>query len=205
VNDDQATLAAALLAAQKEMPSLQRDSINPHFKNKYVSLDSLMWKILPVLNEQGLVLLQHPTTLEGRPALRTRLLHESGESEEDTMLLVLDKDNPQGQGSAITYARRYAVMAMLGLVADQDDDGAAASKLSKPKPAEALAGFHAHEKIDGLLAQLKAADPSKNWKQVAEKACQRDYGHAMNALTDPEAEDLAGKLQGLLDKQEKAA
>ena len=121
-------LAAALLAVQKSAPVLRKDSKNPHFKNTYIGLDSLMETILPLLNDNGLVLLQFPTIHGGAPALRTRILHaKTGTEIEDTMLLVLDRDNPQGQGSAITYARRYALMSILGLVADEDDDGAAAS------------------------------------------------------------------------------
>jgi hypothetical protein len=127
VSENSKNLASALLAVQRDAPSLQRDGINPHFKSKYVSLDSLMSQVLPVLNKHDLVLLQQPTVHEGQPALRTRILHApSGEAEEDTMLLVLGKQDPQGQGSALTYARRYALMAMLGLVADEDDDANAA-------------------------------------------------------------------------------
>lgn len=129
------SLYSALLAVQQSAPSLQKNSINPHFKNRYISLDSLMEQILPVLNSNGLLLLQLPTTVGGEPALRTSIVHEeTGESIEDTMLLVLAKDDPQGQGSAITYARRYALMAALGLVADEDDDAEAATKKSRGVP-----------------------------------------------------------------------
>lgn len=117
------SLASALLEVQKNLPSLPKDATNPHFKNKYVSLETLLTKVIPVLNEQGLVFVQHPTTLDGQPALRTRIIHAaSGEFEEDTMYL-LGKDDPQGQGAALTYARRYAMTAVLGLGGDPDDDG----------------------------------------------------------------------------------
>lgn len=122
-------LAAALLAFQNDAPALQRDALNPHFHSQYLSLEALMEQVLPALNRHGLVLMHFPTTLAGAPALRSLLLHaESGEFCEDTMLLSVAKANdPQAQGSAITYARRYAAMAILGLVADADDDGNAAS------------------------------------------------------------------------------
>jgi hypothetical protein len=109
------------------------DATNPHFKNKFASLGSILHAILPVLNKNGIALMQHPTIVDGKPALRTVLLHESGESSEDTMLLILDKENSQGQGSALTYARRYAVMSALGLVAEEDDDGQAASRPRVPR------------------------------------------------------------------------
>jgi hypothetical protein len=130
-------LASALLAAQQDMPHVQKAGLNPHFKSKFVTLDSLLEQVLPVLNKHGLVLTQHPTTAGvglDQPALRTRIWHAgSNETFEDTMLLAADKQTPQGQGSAISYARRYALMAFFGLVADEDDDGAAASK---PKTAK---------------------------------------------------------------------
>lgn len=136
-------LGAALLEAQKDAPGLQRDAINPHFRSNYVSLDSLVAVVLPILNKHGIVVMQTPTISDGRPALRTKLIHAaSGESEEDTMLLELEKDTPQGQGSAITYARRYSLMSMLGLVADVDDDGNAATPQNgTPKPAAAEPNF----------------------------------------------------------------
>jgi hypothetical protein len=110
------------------MPSLQKNAINPHFGNKYISLDVLMGQVLPVLNEHGFILIQSPTTMADGPALRTTLLHaDSGDAVSDVMPLLLEKLNPQGLGSAITYARRYALMSLLGLVADEDDDAERAS------------------------------------------------------------------------------
>jgi hypothetical protein len=122
-----------------EAPALQKDAINPHFKNSYLSLDSLMEAVRPILHKHGLVLTQWPTHLVTEagiePALRTALIHASSDQmQQDTMPLVLDRENPQGQGSAITYARRYALMSILGLVADEDDDdGTAGSKWSGKK------------------------------------------------------------------------
>lgn len=138
--NDTAKLIAykALLAAQKDMPDLQKNAINPHFKSSYISLDSLMAQVLPVLHKHGFVLLQSPVALpDNEPGLMTTLLHaDTGEGFGGTMPLVVDKQNPQGQGSAITYARRYALMSILGLVADVDDDANAAStttRKAKPK------------------------------------------------------------------------
>lgn len=125
-------LSKALLALQKDMPTFQKDAINPHFKNTYISLDKLMDGLLPKLHEHGFVLLQGPDqTVHGQPAIKTQLIHAAtGQSVEGLLPLVLDKDTSQAQGSAMTYARRYALMSLLGLVADEDDDG---EKASKPK------------------------------------------------------------------------
>lgn len=126
------TLYTALLAAQQDMPELQKNAINPHFKSKFISLDTLMEQILPILNKHELVLTQFPTYVgagdEREAALTTTLTFApTGESTEGTMLLCMAKNDPQGQGSAITYGRRYGLMAALGLVADNDDDGNAAT------------------------------------------------------------------------------
>jgi hypothetical protein len=79
--------------------------------------------VRPVLNKHGLVYAQFPTNLDGAPALETMLIHaESGEDIAAVMPLVLTKNDPQGYGSALTYARRYALLSILGLVGDEDDD-----------------------------------------------------------------------------------
>lgn len=130
-----ANLASALLAAQKAAPVIPKDASSSAFggRTKYVSLDSLLALILPVLHDAGLVLTQHPSHVDGQPALTTRIIHaETGEAEESTMLLMMAKADPQGQGSAITYARRYSLMAALGLSAGEDDDGHAASRRKEP-------------------------------------------------------------------------
>src|SRR6266699_5524137 len=108
----------ALLQVQRTAPALVKDATNPHFRNKFVSLDNLLAQVRPLLSEQGIVLSQRPTVVANGsvlvPALKTTLTHAaSGEELSDTMLLLLGKDDPQGQGSALTYARRYALMSML--------------------------------------------------------------------------------------------
>ena len=122
----ESTLFADLLAAQMEMPALQKSAINPHFRNRYVPLEELLQTVVPILNKHNFVLLQSPTIHDdGQPALEYRLLHVSGESVMNTMPLMSAKDDPQAQGSAITYARRYSLMSLLGLTADADDDAEA--------------------------------------------------------------------------------
>ena len=127
-------LALALLRFQANAPHIALDATNPHFKNKYPSLAGIFDVLRPALSACGLVVTQTPTYLQDAAGnlvagLRTRVTHaESGEFLEDTMLLLIEKATPQAQGSALTYARRYAVLSMLGLVGDEDDDGEAASK-----------------------------------------------------------------------------
>lgn len=118
-------LLPALLAVQGEAPTLPKNAENPHYKSKFCPLDTIVETIGPILNRHGLVWMTLPGRDEhGDPALTYRLSHAAtGEKLEGTMPLLLSKADAQGQGSAITYARRYAICAVLNLVADDDDDG----------------------------------------------------------------------------------
>ena len=121
-------LAKAMLAFQTEPPAISLDATNPHFGSKFASLGGVVAAVRPALTKHGLVVTQLPTvTGDGSSALETRLIHaESGEQLTSTMSLMLTKPDPQSQGSALTYARRYALLAILGLVGDADDDATAA-------------------------------------------------------------------------------
>lgn len=127
------TLMEAILRVQGELPKVSKSGTNPHFNSKFVTLDALMEAVLPILNKNGLVWLAVPgfTEHEGRyeAILNYGLYHVStDQSVKGHMLLLAAKDDPQGQGAAITYARRYALTAVLGITADTDDDGNTASQ-----------------------------------------------------------------------------
>jgi hypothetical protein len=122
----------ALLKVQVALPKLEKTASNPFYKSKYVPLESVLDAVLPVLHKNGFVLLQKVTNLQGMGdavgALETTLEHSSGESVTSVMPLDSKENNPQAQGSAITYARRYALVSLLGLATESDDDGNASSK-----------------------------------------------------------------------------
>jgi hypothetical protein len=114
-------LAGALSGFQSEVPDIKKDSSNPYFKSKYAALDSILPAIRPVLKKYGLAVVQIP---EGNDSLRTIIVHsDSGESIEGVLIMPSKDATPQGHGSAITYARRYALVSMLGLNTEEDDDG----------------------------------------------------------------------------------
>lgn len=112
------------------MPKVKKEATNPFFKNKYASLSNILDVISAPLNECGLAILQLPA---GMNQLETILLHESGEFISEVYEMKPAKQDPQGQGSAITYQRRYALGAILSLNIDEDDDGNKASEPEKPK------------------------------------------------------------------------
>ena len=121
-------LAGALSKAQGKFSAIPKGEENPFFKSKYAGLPDVVKTASPVLSEFGLSVSQfiHQNEL-GEDCLKTYLMHESGQFIEFSMKLYLGKLDSQGMGSATTYARRYAYMSVLGLVADLDDDGNKAS------------------------------------------------------------------------------
>jgi len=121
-------IATALLQAQKAITFAAKDASNPFFKSKYADLPTVIDAVKPALNDAGIVFIQSATPSEaGTLSLTTRLIHESGEWIEDIATAPLQKNDPQGYGSAITYLRRYSLAAFTGLYQD-DDDGQAASQ-----------------------------------------------------------------------------
>lgn len=175
-------LAAALVEFQKNAPTIHKDARNPHFGNKYASLDAIMDAVRAPLAACGLAISQHPTfvwpsidieqDLVPSPALKTILFHESGEVLESSMMLAVEKAGPQAQGSALTYARRYAVLAVLGLVADEDDDGEAATRGKDGSTQVAAAGVSGSSAAseEDLTSKILAAADKLGAKAATEEA-----------------------------------
>jgi hypothetical protein len=158
-------LAAALVLAQAEFGAVPKGSTNPFFKSKYAALPEVVQHASPVLSKHGLAISQHICTNDnGDDLLLTYLLHRSGQFIAYSMKLHLVKDDPQAQGSAVTYARRYSYMSVLGLVADEDDDGNRATQAHArviKKPTELTPG---QDKLKAALGKkFKEASDRKTW------------------------------------------
>lgn len=128
-------IAKALFTFQCTVPNIKKSSDNPFFHSDYAALEDILPIIQPVMKVCDLAFTQIPI---GKNQLRTIIIHiESGESFEGTVEFTPTKTDPQGQGSGITYMRRYALVAMLGLNCEKDDDGNAVSgnnpPLARPK------------------------------------------------------------------------
>lgn len=119
-------LSKALTKFQKSAPPIEKDKTADisNYSYKYADLATIWGKIRGILADNGLSVIQSPSSYQTEQSLTTMLAHESGEWVSDTMSLKIVQDTPQGQGSAITYARRYSLCAMLGIVADDDNDAA---------------------------------------------------------------------------------
>lgn len=127
VKADHKSIFAALAAAQMEMGPALKDSANPAFRSKYADLASVMQACMGALNKHGICVMQPTGEDETGRYVKTILAHVTGETVECRVPLIVGKNDMQGYGSAVTYARRYGLMSMAG-IAPEDDDGNAAAK-----------------------------------------------------------------------------
>lgn len=142
--NEQTNIAKAFVAAQKQFAPALKTSTNPHFKSKYADLAACVEAVIDALNSHGIALLQKPHLCESGVTIETVFVHESGEQLSGGVFHTpAQKNDPQGYGSAMTYARRYSLMAACG-IAPEDDDGNSASRpreaakpVSMAKPATA--------------------------------------------------------------------
>jgi hypothetical protein len=164
-------IATALAKAQANMGKALKQANNPHFRSKYADLGNVMDACLPALNEAGIALIQPTGEDEHGRFVETILIHgESGESLTCRVPLIVSKNDMQGYGSAVTYARRYGLMAMAG-IAPEDDDGHAASKAPpkqeqrQQKPQETDA--EAIERAKDYLSEADSLDDLKDrWGRI---------------------------------------
>lgn len=123
-------LMKALLSVQSEIGALSKDSKNPYFKSSYVSLNGVRDAVIPVLTKYGVVLMQPTVYQDGKTFVSTRLIHsESGETVEGLTEVVTAKaGDAQNFGSGLSYSRRYGLMSILCLAAEDDDGNLAVGK-----------------------------------------------------------------------------
>lgn len=121
-------IASALNKAQAEMSGASKSSKNPFFKSSYADLNSVIEAIKTPFHTNGLSYSQFPILEDGKVGVETMLMHSSGEFISSTLLLPMTKQDPQAAGSAITYARRYSLMSIAGIPAEDDDGNAASAK-----------------------------------------------------------------------------
>ena len=167
-------LAAAQCKAQAEMGGAVKDAKNPFFKSSYADLTSVIIAIKEPFANNGLSYSQFPVTSEGGGGIGvvTILMHTSGQWLESEFYLPLAKKDPQGGGSAITYARRYALQAMAG-IPTADDDAEAAMMRGKPvEPSveEICAMAVARNKESVMAVKNLLSDPNKENIQFAKEA-----------------------------------
>lgn len=134
MSDDISALAEALSKAQGAILDASKGSENPYFKSKYADLASVRSVIREPLASNGLSIVQLPRTIDGGAIVRTVLMHSSGQFIANELFMPAGKADPHGLGSAITYARRYSLMAILCLATEDDDGNAAVDSVKRNAP-----------------------------------------------------------------------
>ena len=196
-------LAAALAKAQGQIQAASRDRENPHFRSRYADLASVWDACRVALSANGLAVVQGPALADRGVSVTTRLLHSSGQWAESTLILPMDKATAQGAGSAITYARRYALAAMVGVAPDDDDDGNAASQQPAqqqrlaPKPEPTGTRPALHYSLRSLLGEF--GWPNERKREYSEKLLE-SFGSSIGECMDNPAcavkvaEDIEAEL-----------
>lgn len=156
------SVASAFVKAQRIFAPLIKNATNPHLKSKYADLASCVEAVIDALNINGIALVQKTHSDDHAIVVETLFVHESGEVLSGGLLRVpAPKQDPQGYGSALTYARRYSLMASCG-IAGEDDDGIAARKTDS-SPSEPIKPEILKELEARLRSSKDMADLQLNW------------------------------------------
>ncbi len=169
-------LAKALSVVQSAAKDAKKDLVNPHFKNNYASLSSVRAAVTPALCANGFAVTQSfEPHGEAGVCVVTTLLHESGEWLRSRLFLPVAKKDAQGFGSAISYGRRYALAAIVGIATDDDDDAEGSVSRDKPNgtakaaPKEAPAAGASDEAEKMLATLFDRADTTDALAHVAKR------------------------------------
>ncbi len=190
-------IATAFVKAQRDFAPALKTSTNPHFKSKYADLAACVEAVIDALNTNGIAMIQRTHDDETGVTVETVFIHESGETIESGRLHVpAAKNEPQGYGSALTYARRYSLMAACG-IAPEDDDGNSASR--KPKN---------QTLTDSAVADFVATISGSETMDVLKNAFAEAYRAAEIALDDKAKAAFEKakneRKQYFIDKEKKA-
>lgn len=193
-----ANLAAALAKFQSEVENAVKNAQNPHFRNRYADLAEIINTVRPTLTKHGLSVVQLPgyNAEEGVVTVTTILLHSSGEWISGVAGAPAPKRDPQGVGSAITYLRRYALAALVG-IAQEDDDGEAAVRRGKRNPE--------HEELLAYIKEVVQENPKLKieigGKEYSLAAYLKKNGENVKSILDT-AREVADAIDAALQNME---
>lgn len=187
-------IASAFVKAQKSFGPALKSNTNPAFRSRYADLADCVEAVIDALNENGIAMMQPTKMCDNGVIVETLFIHESGETMSSGVLHVpAVKHDPQGYGSALTYARRYSLMAACG-IAPEDDDGNAASRTAKSQDkqqSKPFAEFNITAALDAVGACTNEEQLLIAWKQfcaLAQKAHDMEgYATLKKAVTNKKA------------------
>jgi hypothetical protein len=190
-SDSIVNVAAAMFALQKELEPVKKDSTNPHFKNRYASLEAINTYIIDMANKHGLLIMQGggESREGGCISVETMVVHAStGEFIASEVIMPLSKQDPQGAGSAITYGRRYNICAIFCISTEEDDDAETAVRRA---PAAPRTGVQSVASQTGHQAPPQRPAASSPVPQCAK--CGSDMWDNRGRKTNPRAPDFRCK------------
>jgi hypothetical protein len=179
-------LAPAVVALQASLSPVDKSAANPFFKSRYAPLPEVRAALQPLLAENKLALMTFPAIIEGSNGLRFYLIHESGQYIQGEWMLTPAQKTPQGEGADTTFKQRYGVMAITGLVAEEDDDGNQASKPTQQPKRQYANG----------TAKLEAAKQSLRDAIKTSGAKPEEYAWVASA-TESDVEKITGLAAAL--------
>jgi hypothetical protein len=166
-------ISSALVKAQKAFGPALKTSTNPAFRSKYAKLENCIDAVIDALNDNGIMLTQQTHLCEDGVIVETMFIHESGETMSGGRLHVpAAKQDPQGYGSALTYARRYSLQAACGIAPEDDDANSATQAVQQKQAAPAAPPAKAPTKVEGkdtpwqLKVVAKPEGDHGEWSQL---------------------------------------
>lgn len=196
-------LAEALSKAQAKLDGAKKDANNPHFRSRYATLEAVVDAIKPI-HDHGLSYAQFPGAVtEGAIEITTVLMHSSGQWMRSTMHVPLGKRDAQGVGSAVSYGRRYALMSVFGVPAEDDDGNAASAPQPArrapppppPPPSDDASGMKDYDGFSSAIALCSS-------KEEMEETCEM---HGMDAHSDPVAKRIVADHWRKINPSKRAA
>lgn len=158
----------AMLKVQGKIDGVRKDSKNPHFRSSYASLEAVVDTIRPACQDNKIVVMQAPGEFSaGCIAVETMLTHsESGEWIRSTLHVPVQKQDPQGIGSALTYAERYSLMALFNLPPVDDDGQAASAAAPQQSQSTGVVPNAAERQANGLITTLNSATDAADLQSI---------------------------------------
>jgi hypothetical protein len=195
-------LAAALVKIAAAVENPHKNAQNPHFRSSYADLAEIINTTRHVCAEHGVALVQSPGMSDGLCTVETLMVHESGEWIRGEAASPIQKQDPQGVGSAITYLRRYSLAALLG-IAQEDDDGNTASErrdreTGKPHPRRMGVGAPATDKQKALVERLAKSS------RLTEAEREGIHKRLLGGMTKQQASDAIEWLQETIETRDEA-
>ena len=198
-------IAGALSKAQAQMGGAKKDKANPFFKTNYADLASVLSAISSPFADNNLSFVQAAETHEGKVAVTTRIMHSSGEWIESITELPPTKNDAQGFGSSLTYAKRYGIQSLSGVPSEDDDGNAAVA--SRPAPKKAAKPQQTDDQVIGgwcnrMMGCKSLKELQDTWAKVPKKhqiACAASKEAAKNKLAPPPVANVNETSPGFED------